>query len=580
VRPLYFQVLICGPYLNIPRSFVKGFDQSDRKDCEMTNAKVKVPPKPRTVLSSAPTIAAQDSEPDISLSLDDLSPGISTEASVISDLPLDLPTEPLDELGPSFENDLSLSLDEGFENLEFSPSSSVASGGISAEDLQVEDLPIEVRSQENSKPPNKKINIGNIQVEVPLQTQPLSDDVFSNDVFSMLEKSEELEESLDLPTHQNFNDDEKTKIQGVEKGMGIADNDFSNDSDLQATQIKVIGDGDGDDSDNNDDEVSLSLPSSEDGRGFSEEESLANFSGPEDMQEDFVAQAVAELTAHKTVHLIDTINDKKPVVSMDTKLDERVGKSLKNIATSKETSKEISSEDLRDLALGKDFKTNLSGDESQILKRYAALKERELREREARIEVLLKQITQLSSKLDKSDAERRRLTLGMEELQLEKRNLIDLRDQHQHHLHKVESAHQENLRSMQLRLDNAAYQASRAERKLLEFRERVRNDILKIRLRERELANKLELQKRDAEALLAAKDERLLAQKRDMDRLEFEIENLKDRMIEETRRAEERAAKLSRAVQSLKMAQGMLSGIEEEVLPGTGAKNDGGGEAA
>ena len=223
-----------------------------------------------------------------------------------------------------------------------------------------------------------------------------------------------------------------------------------------------------------------------------------------------------------------------------------------------------------------------SGPENETIKRYAALKERESREREAMIEALNKQLVQVKDRLERSEAERRRLTLEMDEVRASIGSLEDARDQNLHHVKKLESSHQEALRSVQLRLDNAQFQANRAEKKLEEFRERVRNDILRIRLRERELANKLELQKRDAEALLVAKDERLLAQKREIDRLEFEIESMKERMIEETQRAEERSGKLSRALQSLKMAQGVLSGIEEEVIPSQ-ARNpsgEGNGEAA
>jgi chromosome segregation ATPase len=193
--------------------------------------------------------------------------------------------------------------------------------------------------------------------------------------------------------------------------------------------------------------------------------------------------------------------------------------------------------------------------------------------------MLQKQMGQVKERMLKSENERRRLTLEMDDLRVKLRSLEDVRDQHSHQSNRSEAAHNENLKSLQLRLDNAQFQAHKAEKKLEEFRERVRNDILKIRLKERELSNKLELQKRDAEALLSAKDERLLAQKREIDRLEFEIDNLKERMIDDTRRAEERAAKLTRALKSLRMAQGMLSGIQEEVLPGTGG-NDSDGEAA
>jgi len=223
---------------------------------------------------------------------------------------------------------------------------------------------------------------------------------------------------------------------------------------------------------------------------------------------------------------------------------------------------------------------SLNQGEIETLKRYAALKERESRERDATIQVLNKQLLQLKDKLTRSESERRRLQVTFDETMVSVRALEDSRDQHQNQLKKLESQNAERQKTTQLKLDNAQFMATRAEKKLEEFRNRVRSDILRIRLRERELSNKLELQKRDAEALLSSKDERLLEQKREIDRLEYEMELLKERMIEDTEKAEERAAKLSRALQSLKMAQGVLSGIEEEVIPTTQAPSDDDNQAA
>lgn len=220
-------------------------------------------------------------------------------------------------------------------------------------------------------------------------------------------------------------------------------------------------------------------------------------------------------------------------------------------------------------------------DERHVLQRYGKLKEREAREKEVAAQVLRRQIQQLEERLTRSENERRRIVLQLEESDAKNRALKDGRDQEKHHLGKLEGQHQEELRALQLRLDNAQFQATKAEKKLEEFRERVRSDIQRIRMRERELANRLELQKRDAEALLSTKDERLMSQKREIDRLEFEIESLKERFIDETQKAEDRAAKLTRAMQSLRLATGMLSGMEEEVLPGArSSDSNDDGEAA
>lgn len=214
-----------------------------------------------------------------------------------------------------------------------------------------------------------------------------------------------------------------------------------------------------------------------------------------------------------------------------------------------------------------DVASMASSGDLATLQKYAALKERDAREKESTIQVLKGQVSKLDTKLSRSETERRRLTLANDEMKLQLSTLEENLSQKQFHIQKMESGHQEELRGLSLRLDNAIFQASKAQNKLEEFRERVRTDFVKIRAQERELFNKLELQKRDAEALLASKDEQLLNQKREIDRLQYETETLRERLMEETEKAEERSSRLARAVQSLRLANDMLSGLSEEVLP-------------
>ncbi|MBP7843225.1 MAG: hypothetical protein KA116_00275 [Proteobacteria bacterium] len=216
----------------------------------------------------------------------------------------------------------------------------------------------------------------------------------------------------------------------------------------------------------------------------------------------------------------------------------------------------------------------------KTIKRYAALKEREAREKQASLVAIRKEFDKLFEKLKKSDEERRRLQMQNDELELQMRTTNDKKDEVQHQWTRMETHLQENIKELQIRLDSAQYQANKAEKKLDDFRERVKNDIQKIRTRERELANRLELQKRDAEALLMTKDERLLQQKRDIDRLEFELDSLRERLFEESERSEERVKRLNRVIQSLKLAQGLLSGLDDPMNEGSSDPNKGKGEAA
>jgi chromosome segregation ATPase len=210
----------------------------------------------------------------------------------------------------------------------------------------------------------------------------------------------------------------------------------------------------------------------------------------------------------------------------------------------------------------------------KTIKRYAALKEREAREKQASLAVLRKEYDKLFEKLKKSDEERRRVQLHSQELELQLRTAGDKRDEVQHQWSRMEGQLQESIKELQIRLDSAQYQASKAEKKLEDFRERVKNDIQKIRTRERELANRLEIQKRDAEALIVAKDERLLQQKREIDRLSFEMESLRERLFEESEKSDDRAKRIARVIQSLKLAQGLLSSLENAPAANNSENND------
>jgi hypothetical protein len=206
----------------------------------------------------------------------------------------------------------------------------------------------------------------------------------------------------------------------------------------------------------------------------------------------------------------------------------------------------------------------VSGEDLDVIKRYSNIKERELRESQASAEALRRQIRYFDERLKKSEEERRKLILKLEEVQSELRTTSDKKDENRAKLKNIENHYEDKIKELQIQLESSQFQSGKLEKKLEDFRDRVRNDLQKIRSRERELASRLEIQKRDAEALLSAKDERLLNQKRDIDRLEFEIDKLRERLLDNVNSSEERRKRITRSLQSLKLAQSVLSGLDEE----------------
>ena len=90
------------------------------------------------------------------------------------------------------------------------------------------------------------------------------------------------------------------------------------------------------------------------------------------------------------------------------------------------------------------------------------------------------------------------------------------------------------------------------------IKERVRVDIRRIRVREKELEGQLEVSKKDSSALLQARDEKILELKRKVDLLEFNMELMQEQFSKEKQTSDELKNKLKDAAQAMKRAGGLL----------------------
>lgn len=99
--------------------------------------------------------------------------------------------------------------------------------------------------------------------------------------------------------------------------------------------------------------------------------------------------------------------------------------------------------------------------------------------------------------------------------------------------------------------------------KVDEMEMRLSSNIQKIRVRERELENRLELVKMESQALLRSKDEMILDLKRKGDQLNMELDNYRNKGQELNRQMQEKQDLLRRTVKALRLALSMLEGDEE-----------------
>jgi hypothetical protein len=89
-------------------------------------------------------------------------------------------------------------------------------------------------------------------------------------------------------------------------------------------------------------------------------------------------------------------------------------------------------------------------------------------------------------------------------------------------------------------------------------KERVKVDIRKIRVREKELESQLEILKKDSSALIQARDEKILELKRKVDLLEFNMELVQEQFQKERQTADDLKMRLRDASEAMKHANGLL----------------------
>ncbi len=115
------------------------------------------------------------------------------------------------------------------------------------------------------------------------------------------------------------------------------------------------------------------------------------------------------------------------------------------------------------------------------------------------------------------------------------------------------------------------HEVTKAVQETEKLKERVRQDIRKIRTREKELENRLEIMKRDSEALLAARETKIVELKRKLDLTEFNMDILQDQFEKEKRLSANLREKLAKAAQVVRVAGGLLHPNEHmdlsDILP-------------
>lgn len=194
----------------------------------------------------------------------------------------------------------------------------------------------------------------------------------------------------------------------------------------------------------------------------------------------------------------------------------------------------------------------------ETLKKYLTMREQD-------VSVLTAQLTYAKEELSKCEDTIRRMTLQNEDLFHQINDLkqrVSSQEQELQHAGKSMEGEVDQLRfEVKSKIDRIKFLEDRLNDSAQQYeklKERVRLDIRKIRVREKELESKLEILKKDSETLISARENKILELKRKIDLLEFNYDTLQDKNELEKENVRKSYEKIERIHKVLKLALGII----------------------
>lgn len=206
---------------------------------------------------------------------------------------------------------------------------------------------------------------------------------------------------------------------------------------------------------------------------------------------------------------------------------------------------------------------SLTTDQVEILRKYISLKETEVRDMRDQKRQYQAFVKKLSSQVEEFTNRSRELATEIdvlrrrnESIQAENR---ELKDKFSGDMKVLQSEMDEKLKKS----GNYESQVDSLSREQQEWKAKVREELKRIKLKERELENKYELLKRDAQALLDSKDKHVLEVKKKNDALELEMESLEERLRRGNTILNAIDSKKKRLVETMRLAITLLEAIDQ-----------------
>lgn len=209
-------------------------------------------------------------------------------------------------------------------------------------------------------------------------------------------------------------------------------------------------------------------------------------------------------------------------------------------------------------------KEPLSQPQVDVLRKYIELKEMEVRDLRDQLQQYQAQMKKMVGQVEEATTAHRELLQKVERLDREKETLrlemTEAEAKHRAEMEAVREAYESKARAsgdVESRLKDI-----RLERE--EWKEKIAADLKRIRLKEKELENKYELLKRDAQALLDSKDKQILDLKKKSDSLELELEASEERVRSGAMILGAIDSKKRRLIETMRLAITLLEDIDKE----------------
>ena len=131
----------------------------------------------------------------------------------------------------------------------------------------------------------------------------------------------------------------------------------------------------------------------------------------------------------------------------------------------------------------------------------------------------------------------------------------------------LDSSFKNEMALTKSQLNRKDAELQKAQMKIDELDSRLKFDMKKIRIRERELENRLELIRAEKNALVRIKDEQILESRRKMDQLQLEVDSFRQKCVELNRVIETNQDSFKRTTRALRLAMANLELQEENKIP-------------